>query len=311
MRINTKIAAGFSVVLAIMIGVGTFGYFGIAHVGEDFESYAQRVAVVDAVSEIDREFLSYRRLVREVAANQDAESAAKLAEEEEQRVKAAIDHGINEIHNPERHAKIEEIKAKFDEYAALARKAGALREEKDKIGHAVLDVDGAKLKANLEHLLKVAARDGDSNTLVLGNEALKEVMQIRLSVNTMLGRHDIDAKSAADHAFEEVNLVLATLDKLISTPDARKDFEEVKKLIAEYHDGYQKAAAIDHELDEIMGTELPKLAEVVAEDTRKIRETATADEKALERDAMALIHSTEVMMLASGIGGVLLGTVLA
>ena len=53
-------------VLVIMMFVSATGYLGITHVGSDFEGYAQRVSVVDAVSDIDREFLSYRRLVREV-----------------------------------------------------------------------------------------------------------------------------------------------------------------------------------------------------------------------------------------------------
>ena len=97
MKVSTKIASGFAVILSIMIAVGAYGYFGVAHVGQDFEGYAQRVGVVDAVSEIDREFLSYRRVVREVTSEKDAERAAKLAEEEELRVKAAIERGIKEI----------------------------------------------------------------------------------------------------------------------------------------------------------------------------------------------------------------------
>jgi methyl-accepting chemotaxis protein len=311
MKVNTKIAAGFSIVLAIMIGVGAYGYFGVSHVAEDFRGYAQRVAVVDAVSEIDREFLSYRRIVREATSDTDAASAVKRAEEEEQRVKAAIEHGINEIHNPERHAKVVEIKERFEDYAKLAHKAEELRQEKEEIGHKVLDADGAKLKADLEELLTIAAREGNSNALILGNEALKDVMQIRLSVNLMLGRHDVTAKETADRTFENVNTVFAALEKVITTDDARKDFDEVKRLVAEYHEGYEKAAAIDHELEQIMGKELPALAEVVANDTKTIRESATADEHRLEKEAMDLIQTTEAMILWSGVGGVLLGAALA
>ncbi|MDQ8697533.1 methyl-accepting chemotaxis protein [Hyphomicrobium sp. LHD-15] len=311
MKVNTKIAAGFSAILAIMIGVGAYGYFGVAHVGDNFESYAQRVAVVDTVSEIDREFLTFRRLVRETATSQDPVAAAKLAHEEEQRVTAAIEHGIREIHNPERHEKILALKTRFEEYAKLARKAETLRQEKDEVGHKVLDADGAKLKADLEHLLTVAAREGNSNALILGNEVLKHVMQIRLSVNLLLGRHDLTAKEKADQTFGEVATILATLDGLISSPEARKDFDEVKKLVAEYHEGYEKAVVIDGELDQLLGKDMPALAENVAADATAIRESASADEHALKAEATDLISTTETMMLWSGIGGVALGAFLA
>lgn len=283
LKLSIKIAIGFAAVLVIMMFVSATGYLGITHVGSDFEGYAQRVSVVDAVSDIDREFLSYRRLVREVETNQDHARAAALAAEEEKRVKAAIEAGIERIHNPERHAMVEDIKEKFAKYAELAHKAEALREEKDRIGHAVLDVDGAKLRADLEALQKAAASEGDSNALILAAEALKEVMQIRLSVNMMLGRHDRDAKATADRAFEDVNRILASLDGMIRSPASRANYEEVKTLIAEYRDGFEKAAAIDEEFAKIMGTDLPQLAEIVAKDTRLIRESARRSKRSPPR----------------------------
>jgi methyl-accepting chemotaxis protein len=311
MKVNTKIASGFAVILSIMIAVGAYGYISLSHVGNDVEGYAEQVTVVDTVSEIDREFLSYRRIVGEAASEKDAAAAAKLAEEEEQRVKAAIEKGIKTIHEPEEHAKVEEIKKAFDEYATLARKAEAARHEKDEIGQKVLDANGQKLKADLEHMLKVAAREGNSNALVLGNEALKEVMQIQISANLLLGRQDDAAKSSAEQAFEDVKTVIATLDTLIVSPEARKDLEEVKVLLADYEKSYHHAIELDHNLDEIMGKELPTLANDVAKDTQAIREKAHTAEQKLESQALDLISSTEAMMLASSIGGVLVGALLA
>jgi methyl-accepting chemotaxis protein len=310
LKVNNKIMLGFGVVLVIMVVVGVTAYRGIAHVGDDFESYAQRVGVVDAVSDIDREFLSYRRLVREASSEDDAE-AAKKTHEAEEGVKKAIEHGVQEIHNPERHKKVEEIKERFEEYAKLAHKAEELHVEKNKVGHQVLDANGKRLLADLEDLLKVAAKEGDSNALVLGNEAVKDLMKIRLNVNLMLGRHDPSAKTAADQAFEDVNTVIASLEKSITSPVARKDLDEVKKLVGEYHEGYAKAAHIDQELDEILGKEMPSLAATIASDTTSVRETATAEEQTLEDEAMALIHSTEAQMMWASLGGVVVGLVLA
>jgi len=311
MNVGTKIAAGFAAILIILIAVSATGYFKIAAVGDDLEGYALRVSVVNAVSDIDREFLSYRRAVREVISDKDLAKAAKLAQDEEQRVKSAIEVGIKGIRNPERHAKVEQIKSRFGEYAALAQKAETLREQKEEIGQKVLDADGAKLKADLEDFLKRATRDGNTSLVALGNEALKDILQIQISSNLLLGRQEDTAKADADRAFGDVEAVFASLEPMVSTPEERKEFDGVRMLVSEYRKNYEKAAEIDQQLDEIVGKKLPEVAEIVANDTRSIRRTASAEEETLEHQALDFIHSTEAMMLFSGILGTVLGVLLS
>lgn len=310
LKVNTKIAVGFAAVLAIFVGVGVYSFIKLEHVAGDFSEYTERVGVVDAIAEIDREFLQYRRLVGEVAKG-DAETLAAMAHAEEQKLMAAIEHGLKTVHNPERLAKLTEIKEKALEYAKLANEAEKLNSEKAAIGHNVLDTDGPKLKADLERLLAEAAREGNSNALILGNEALKEIMQIRLSVNLMLGRHDPSARQQADKSFGDVKAVMATLEKTVVSPESKKLVEEVKGLLADYHEAYEKAANIDHSLDGLMTEKLPSLAEVVAKDAVEIRQSAIAEEHEIEADAKATIASTELMMAVSSLSGLALGVALA
>jgi methyl-accepting chemotaxis protein len=310
LKVNSKIAVGFAAVLAIFVGVGVYSFFKLEHVAHDFAEYTERVGVVDAIAEIDREFLQYRRLVGEVA-KADTATLAAMAHAEEQKLMAAIEHGLKTVHNPERLAKLKEIKEKTVEYAKLANEAEKLNSEKGAIGHNVLDADGPKLKADLERLLKEAAREGNSNALVLGNEALKEVMQIRLSVNLMLGRHDPSARQQADKSFADVKAVMATLEKTVVSPESKKMVDEVKELLSAYHEAYEKAAELDHSLDGLMSEKLPSLAEVVAKDAIAIRQSAVAEEHAIEEDAKATIASTELMMAVSSLSGLALGVVLA
>ncbi len=86
LKISAKLAIGFAVVILTLMFVGFTGYRGIAHVGEDFEGYAEQVTVVDDISEIDRNFMNYRRLAGEIATHDDAE-LAKMTHEAEASVK--------------------------------------------------------------------------------------------------------------------------------------------------------------------------------------------------------------------------------
>ena len=127
----------------------------------------------------------------------------------------------------------------------------------------------------------------------------------------MLAIEDRAARTVADSAFSRMKDALAQLDKVITSPSGRKDYEELAKLTETYHAGYERAAGLDHELDELLANEMPKLATAIAGDTKAVDEKVSAEETRLEDDAMSLISSTERSMLWSAIGGTVFGAVMA
>jgi methyl-accepting chemotaxis protein len=311
LKIATKIAVGFVVVLTIMVAMSINSYFGIEHIGEDFHQYAERVSAVDAVSKVDREFLHYRRYVSELAKIEDQSKISAKILEEEKRVNAAIDLSKERIHDSKRSTLIGDIKDKFGKYAKLVHKAEALRAEKDQIGKTVLDVDGDKLRKDLEILQSIKAREGNTDGLLLAADALKEIMQVRISVNKILGRQDSKAKATAEQAFKAANQHLASLEGTITSHEARQAYNEVKELMAEYREGFERAVALDKDFAKITGADLPALAKIVEKDSKIIHDSAVAEEHALEKDAKAYIISTERTILGAGLVGLLLGGLLA
>jgi methyl-accepting chemotaxis protein len=310
LKINFKLAIGFAVVILTLMFVGITGYWGIAHVGEDFEGYAEQVAVVDHISEIDRNFMNYRRLAGEVATHDDAE-LAKMTHEAEASVKEAIERTAKQATDPEEQEKIGELSKLFEEYSALAHKSETLHSEKSKLVKEALDGSDEKLLADFDELIASSASSGDSNTVILGNEALRQLLVANKNVDRMLGISDTTARAAADKAFANMKTVLAQLDKVITTPKAREDYEEITKLAEAYHSGYERAAEIDHEVDQMLATEMPKLAAEIAGDTKVVRDKVHAEETRLEADAMSLIGTTEQLMLWSAIGGTVFGAFMA
>ncbi len=310
LKVGTKIGLGSAVVILALMFVGVTGYLGISHVSEDFEGYAEQVTVKDDVSDIDRRFLNYRRLAGEIATHDDAE-LAKMAHEAEASVKEAIERTSKQVKAPEEKAKIEELAKQFQEYAELVHKSEKLHVEKTNIVKETLDASDDKLIADFEDLIASGASAGNSDTVMLGNEALKQLLLANKNVDRMLGIADTTARDAADKAFANMKAVLAQLDKVITSPAARKDYEELAKLAETYHSGYERAAEIDHDLDEALSKEMPKIAAEIAGDTKVVVEEVTAEETKLEADAMSLIGSTEQMMLWSAIGGTIFGAVMA
>ena len=67
LKIRSKIAAGFSVVLVILIGNAWFGYSGLTGTGAAADQYAQRVAVGHLARQLERDGLEMRQHMREFA----------------------------------------------------------------------------------------------------------------------------------------------------------------------------------------------------------------------------------------------------
>jgi methyl-accepting chemotaxis protein len=310
LKVGVKIGLGSAVVILALMFVGFTGYRGISHVGEDFEGYAAQVTVKDDVSDIERNFLNYRRLAGEIATHDDVE-LAKMVQEAESSVKEAIERTSKQATAPEEKAKIEELAKQFQEYAGIVHKSEKLHAEKSNIVKEALDASDDKLIADFEDLIASGASSGNSNTVILGNEALKQLLIANKNVDRMLGIADTTARDAADKAFANMKTVLAQLDKVITSPAARKNYEELVKLAETYHAGYERAAEIDSDLDEALSNEMPKIASQIAGDAKAVVEEVTAEETRLEADAMSLIGSTEHMMLWSAIGGTVFGVVMS
>lgn len=135
--------------------------------------FSQRAAVADIVRDIDRDFISFRRYVREYAASGE-ESIAKSANERRARVKGYAERALKEVKNPERLAAVKHLSEQFEVYANDFDKLAILRREQLKLTKDVLDPTGATLRNEIEQLQSGAAsKQGDSNSVILAGEALK------------------------------------------------------------------------------------------------------------------------------------------
>ena len=93
-----------------------------------------------------------------------------------------------------------EISEQFEKYARNFDKLVALKQEQNKLTKEVLDPLGAKSRSKIEELQTMAAvKAGNSNTMILAGEALKQLLLARLNVNKLLGRHEQSSAQGAEN----------------------------------------------------------------------------------------------------------------
>jgi methyl-accepting chemotaxis protein len=310
-KINTKIMIGFAVVLALTALLSTMSYRGFGKVSEGVETFRQRVTVVGIVRDVDREFVALRRFVREFALSGD-EALIEPAQKQRATVTAKITEGLNEIKNPERHQKIAGIAGQFEKYGKDLDRLIALKQEQNKLVKEVLDPSGLKSTVEIEELQAAAvAKAGNSNTMLMAGEALKQLLLVRLNVNKLLSRHDQSSADGAEKALAALKTAMTAFGAGITTDDVRKVFADVNGNVEKYAEAYHKAAHDAHETETLANVEMLKMAQSIADDAAAIKQSGIAEETKIEHETTETMASTESFVMMIAVGSIVLGIVLA
>lgn len=309
-RINTKIAIGFSFILALMGVISAMSYAEFGKIDRDFSDYSRKVTNTTIISDIDRQFLALRRYAGEISDNLEENVAA--ANKTRKIVRERLDEALNSVKNPERLAKVKAISDQFDTYSKDFDKVVPMQREQEKRTKEVLDPVGQKLRLDLEGLQKNAASQaGNSNTMILAGEAIKLVMQVRLNSEKALTRHEEIFVKTAETAFAELKRVLASFEAQIINPDVRKQFDDVKSNADKFHDAFVKSMDASKEISRLMHGEMRSAARAIAADAAAIKEVIAAEEHRIEQDVTSLIAWANTMIVWVAIGSLFFGMLLA
>jgi methyl-accepting chemotaxis protein len=310
-KISTKIPIGFAIVLALTAVISAMSYLGFGRVSAGFDTFRQRVTVVGIVRDVDREFVALRRFVREFALSGD-EALIEPAQKQKMAVNAKIGEGVKEIKNPERHKKMAEIAEQVEKYGKDFDKLIALKQEQNKLTKEVLDPLGAKSRTEIEELQAIAvAKAGNSNTMIMAGEALKQLLLARLNVNKLLGRHEQSSAAGAEKALAALKTAMTAFGAGIASDDVRKLFSDASANVEKYTDAYHKASHNAHEIETLANGEMLKMAQAIAAEAESIKQSGVADENQIEHETASLIASTEGLILTIAICSLALGIVLA
>ena len=310
-RINTKIMIGFAVVLALLATLSVMSYRGFGKVTEGFGAFNQRVKVVAIVRDVDRGFVAFRRFAREFSISGDENLIAE-ARKRQDVLASSIKQGLNEIKNPERHAGMVEIASQFEKYSKNFDRLVALKQEQNKLTKDILDPLGLKSRTEIEELQAMAvSKAGNSNTMVLAGEALKQLLLARLNVNKLLGRHDQSSAEGAEKAIAAMKTAMTAFGAGIVNDEVRKVFADVNANTEKYAEAYHKAAANAHEAEILANGEMSKEAQALAAAAETVKASGVADEARIEHETEETIASTESLILTVAIGSLVLGMMLA
>ena len=308
--IGTKVGIGFACVLSILAVLSTTAYLAFQNTEDGLTTFVQRVKVVTITRDVDRSFMNVRRLVRTYVANPN-DANLEATNKEMAALRPLLARGVAEIKNTERHRLIENMATNVEAYAKMFGQVVTQTREQSQLEHETLDPLGDKLSQQFNSLLSAAAKAGDGNVQVLGNEGLKALMLVRLNFNKQIATNDEALGVAAEKSFTDLTAVLQALDAATRDVQFRATFEGLPAGVADYRSIHRKVIDLDVAIDTAINKTMVDNAQTIQNDAEFITASGIADETQTEHDTMATTIWASSLILYLSIGGLLLGAALA
>ncbi|MDA9433558.1 methyl-accepting chemotaxis protein [Bradyrhizobium sp. CCBAU 51627] len=309
-RISTKIRIGYLAVLMLTAILAVTSYRSFSKVSEGFQTFNQHINVATIARDVDRGFIEFRRYVREFSLSGDA-GLLEEARRRQQLLVKDMRRGLDEIKNPEHRQMMTDLIGQFEPYINDFDKLVALKQEQNTLVEEVLNPLGLKSRAKIEELQAMASNGGNSSTLILADEALKQLLLLQLNVNKLLVRYEQGSAERADKAHSALKVAMTSLDGKFVNDDVRKIFADLAVNIQRYTDAYRKAAHNAHEAEVLANGEMALMAQMIGAAAEAIKEAGLADETEVKGETEALVASTESFILILSVACLSVGVVLA
>jgi CHASE3 domain sensor protein len=296
LKIRTKIALGFAVMLVVLGVTALTCYLSFGEVARSFTEVVLLTADVDSIGAVERDFVDLRRANR-VFQVEGTEAAAKAALEIAPRVMATIDGALATIAAPERHKRLEQIKAYTLAFNEEFGRMLAARRDQNTLIRDTIDVSGHQMRIDFEAMNTAAAKAPARNAAALLTDGLQNLMQVCLNVNYLLLHSDDAAAKEVEKYLALLQTSLAKLDEVTRDTAMRPPYDEVKELLAKYVLAYKHvllgATEISNVAKEMKGT-----ADATLKETTYLRVSSRDEQRAVGEAMRGLLQRAGAIVVS-------------
>jgi methyl-accepting chemotaxis protein len=287
-RIGTRIAAGFALVLALMLGLGGSSWLSLDDIKSLFGRYSTISSAAKHVGDVEVEFGALRRAALVYATTGDAAAQATIATLDAT-IRKNLDTAIAMIVSEERRSLARAIQADYTTYLANVARITPLRTERTAAVDQGMNVIGLAARREITAATERAMAVGDFQTAAHLGRAQEGLGLARINALRYLAAPNQDQIVAADEAFALMN---ASLERARTTaqPESRALIETARTTAASYMPAFRTAAQTIAALDELVNRTNAAVAQKLGEDIEALLEkqgAALAEIKAAVEDDIA------------------------
>lgn len=306
LRFRGKVTLGFAVVLGITAISMGLAYLGFERVSDGVVAYRNGVRQSDLARNIDREMVGYEARARYyVLTGKDEDAKAALAAEA--KLKDAIAESLQGATRPAQREALTRLSGEFSTFAKLFADIVALKTDSALVVQNGLTRGGLNLRYKFDDLVSAASDREDSSAELGAKRAAEQYAGAMTLANTFAINSSVPV---ADNALARLKFVENSLNIVKADGEIAAAVNEIFTMLGEYRQALVKLSDNVKAIDAKVATMMASAAAIIR-DSEAIKADLLADQQRLERESDATVTSTERMVAMLGIGGFLLGAVLA
>ncbi len=309
MKISTRIFAGFSGIIVLLVIIGAIGTLTMATIGDGFNRYRALALETNAAGRVQANMLTARLAVK----NFIIDPTEKSSEEVENRAVASIGLASelsNLVDAAEKRERINEISGNLSTYLEAFRQVTQLQASRNELVLEGLDRMGPEIERTLTKIMQSAKADGDADAGYLAGYSLRALLLARLYVFKYLLEND---KGAYDRAINELDYFQQNAGELTwqENPERRDLAKQAMGIAAEYKKTFQRAYETITERNRIILGTLDRIGPEVANAIEDMKLQVKAEQDTVGPAMVETIDQKSTLIAVFGAAALIAGILLA
>lgn len=312
LKIGGRIAAGFGLILALLVIVAGAGVYGM----EDFSSLYNRIATASTktvdILGVDRDVWVMRRNIEAYAANPD-EATLKKFEATADSVKKTVDAAKAKASGAELEA-LSQLDSSLGNYLDASSKVAATEQKAVQTTDQDLDPAANTASAQIKRMMDAAEASGTASDIAAVSKLNHRFLMARLAASAFMSQDYKKLQAAADDALKAAEASRKDVVPEIRSPQLRQDAETALSAVNRFAAAFNTVSneelkqralltgPVEHE-----GSTIAKMADTLKNQHEK---ETSALESSLHSTASSLTIMEIVVAIAALIGGVFLAFVI-
>jgi methyl-accepting chemotaxis protein len=306
MRFRAKIMLGFAVVLGISaINMGV-AYFGFERISAGVQSYQGIVSETDGARDIDRELTGYQLLARYYAVT-GAENDEKAARAAEAELGKAIERAAK-VASGDNREKIQRLSEKFNEFAKLFANVVQLKNDNAALASNQLLRVGNTLRYKFDDLGDTAVLAGLDVLQSTVKELATQSAAITAAVSNFVARPDKAVASSASARMQMLKNSISSVN--VGDEKLAPKVKEIVEQLSAYQTAFGKFVQNTAAVEELTA-KMNNAAAAITQEAQTIKEGLLGRQTKLASESASAAHNTESFVTYLGLGGLVLGAILA
>jgi len=220
MKIGTKIIAGFSSILILLVAVSVLAYISLSSSSTGFGNYREMARDTNLAGRIQGNLLMVRMNVKDFIMT-GSEKDVQEYEAYLKKVEGFTAEAQKEINDPERAAKIDHIDANLKNYSAGFAEVMKFRAKRDSYVNDVFNVKGPLMETSLASIMISANKDNNTTGVFHSGMATHSLLLARLYMTKFLDTNDQKTVDRVHKEFGKMQEYLNIMDKELLSQERR------------------------------------------------------------------------------------------